>query len=144
LFHPERKNPHFKSSFILFFPLVVAVRIGAMNKTTQITSEVVRTTVMPLRLKTLSLGVLTAAHPRNAEDPTSMVLPGESHKRTEKLLTPDEVAILMDVKMSWLMDHVTRIEPIIPHIRIGKMVRFKWSAVAEWIDSLISTKPTWE
>jgi len=61
----------------------------------------------------------------------------------EKLLTPDEVVMLFDVKMSWVMDHVTRIEPIIPHIRIGKMIRFKRQAVMEWIDSMMNTKATW-
>jgi excisionase family DNA binding protein len=62
----------------------------------------------------------------------------------DKLLTPDEVAVLMDVKMSWVMDHVTRVEPIIPHIRLGKVIRFKRDAVVAWLDSLESTKPTWE
>jgi excisionase family DNA binding protein len=62
---------------------------------------------------------------------------------SEKLLTPDEVASLLDVKVSWLMDHVTRIEPIIPHIRIGKMIRFKRQAVMEWLDSMATTQPTW-
>ncbi|HLK65032.1 MAG TPA: helix-turn-helix domain-containing protein [Bryobacteraceae bacterium] len=64
--------------------------------------------------------------------------------RIEKLWTPDEVASLIDVKASWVMDHVTRIEPIIPHIRIGKMIRFKRQAVMEWLDSMVSTKATWE
>jgi excisionase family DNA binding protein len=62
----------------------------------------------------------------------------------EKLMTPDEVAMLVGVKMSWVMDHVTRVEPIIPHIRLGKMIRFKREAVLTWLDSLSSTKPTWE
>jgi excisionase family DNA binding protein len=62
----------------------------------------------------------------------------------ERLLTPDEVAVLMDVKMSWVMDHVTRVKPIIPHIRLGKVIRFKREAVLAWLDSLSSTKPTWE
>jgi len=62
----------------------------------------------------------------------------------EKLLTPDEVAVLIDVKMSWVMDHVTRVEPIIPHIRLGKVIRFNREAVIAWLDSLAITKPTWE
>jgi excisionase family DNA binding protein len=65
-------------------------------------------------------------------------------KGMEKLLTPDEVAKLLDVKMSWLMDHVTRIEPIIPHIRIGRMIRFRRQDVTQWLNSMVSTKPTWE
>jgi excisionase family DNA binding protein len=65
-------------------------------------------------------------------------------KGIEKLLTPDEVAILLDVKMSWVMDHVTRIEPIIPHLRIGKMIRFRRQDVTQWLDSMVSTKATWE
>ena len=61
----------------------------------------------------------------------------------EKLLTPDEVAMILEVKVSWVMDHVTRIEPIIPHIRIGKMIRFKRQAFMGWLDSLENTKATW-
>jgi len=70
-------------------------------------------------------------------------MPLRNRSANEKLLTPDEVAAMLDVKMSWLMDHVTRIEPIIPHVRIGKMIRFKGDAVIAWIDSLMNTKPTW-
>ena len=62
---------------------------------------------------------------------------------SETLMTPDEIVMLLGVKMSWVMDHVTRIEPIIPHIRIGKMIRFKRQAVMEWLDSLENTKATW-
>ena len=62
----------------------------------------------------------------------------------EKLLTPDEVAVLLDVKMSWVMDHVTRIEPIIPHLRIGRMIRFRQRDVIQWLDSMVTTKATWE
>jgi hypothetical protein len=51
---------------------------------------------------------------------------------------------MLDVKISWLMDHVSRVEPIIPHIRLGKMIRFKRNDVIAWIDSLISKKPMWE
>jgi excisionase family DNA binding protein len=61
----------------------------------------------------------------------------------EKFLTPDDIAALLDVKVSWVMDHVTRIEPIIPHVRIGKMIRFRRQEVMQWLDSLTSTKATW-
>jgi excisionase family DNA binding protein len=79
-------------------------------------------------------------------DPGPVRVKGGSNETVvrDKLLTPDEVAVLMDVKMSWVMDHVTRVEPIIPHIRLGKMIRFKREAVLAWLDSYSTTKPTWE
>jgi predicted DNA-binding transcriptional regulator AlpA len=78
------------------------------------------------------------------ETNTGIAIPFLGRGRNDKLLTPDEVAAMLDVKISWLMDHVSRVEPIIPHIRLGKMIRFKRNDVIAWIDSLISKKPMWE
>jgi hypothetical protein len=120
---PARKNPHFKSSLVLFSGPHYGSQSGVMNSSTTSATDMNGVAVMPTRRKASSRDGLVV---------------------TDKLLTPDEVALLLDVKMSWLMDHVSRIEPIIPHIRIGKVIRFKRAVVIDWLDSLISTKPTWE
>ncbi len=62
----------------------------------------------------------------------------------EKLLTPHEIAQYFDVTVPWVLDHVTRVEPIVPHIRMGKMIRFRISDVTNWLSSKTNTKPTWD
>jgi hypothetical protein len=60
----------------------------------------------------------------------------------DKLLTPQEVCQWMDVKMNWLKDHTTRSQPIVPHIRMGKVIRFRRTDIAEFIERQLSAKPT--
>jgi len=46
----------------------------------------------------------------------------------EELLTPVEVAQSLKVGVKWIMDHITRYEPIIPHVRMGRAIRFRLDA----------------
>ena len=62
----------------------------------------------------------------------------------EKLLTPHDIAQYFDVTVPWVLDHVTRVEPIVPHIRMGKKIRFRRTDVMEWLSSKTNTKPTWD
>ena len=39
----------------------------------------------------------------------------------EQLLTPDDVARWLRVKRKWVIEHTTRYEPIIPHVRAGRV-----------------------
>jgi hypothetical protein len=136
----RQKSPHLKSSFVLYSLTQLGVQSRVMH---EIIHTADNASWLSNRSNTVELGVPRSADQQKTHGPPSIALPGERQRRTEKLLTPDEVVILMHVKMSWLMDHVTRIEPIIPHIRMGKIVRFKRSSLAKWIDSLVSTKPKW-
>ena len=61
----------------------------------------------------------------------------------EKLLTARELALIIDVKLSWIMDHVSRVEPIIPHMRVGRVVRFR-PDIVNWFYLLTTTDPTWK
>src|ERR1700674_4703988 len=58
----------------------------------------------------------------------------------DKLLTPQEVCQWLDVKMQWLKDHTTRYEPIVPHVRMGKMVRFRRADVAAFLEQQVMAK----
>lgn len=50
---------------------------------------------------------------------------------SEQLLTPQEMAGILNVPVSWIYQH-TRLGPAaIPHIKMGKYVRFKASEVIE-------------
>ena len=106
-------NPHLESSSVRFPSPQFAVHSGSMSNS------------------------LLNASTKSA---LAMVLP--TGDRSGKLLTPCELATIIDVKLSWIMDHVTRIEPIIPHIRVGRKIRFR-PDVIDWFYSLLITKPTW-
>jgi len=54
----------------------------------------------------------------------------------EELLTVEDVAGLLKVKTSWVYDRISdefRIEDRLPHIRLGRYVRFERSAVLQFI-----------
>ena len=50
---------------------------------------------------------------------------------TEVLLTVPEVAELLGVERSWIQRAVKRGE--IPHLRLGRYLRFRETSIAEWI-----------
>ena len=61
----------------------------------------------------------------------------------EQLLTPDDVARWLRVERKWVVEHTTRYEPIIPHVRIGRAVRFRREDVERFISERVSAKPLW-
>jgi excisionase family DNA binding protein len=50
----------------------------------------------------------------------------------DRLMTAAEVADMLDVKVSWVRS-ATR-EGTIPHIRLGRWVRYRRSSVLAWIE----------
>lgn len=50
----------------------------------------------------------------------------------DELLTPDQVANLLQVKKQWLYDQVQR--QALPHVRLGKQLRFKSRDIQMFID----------
>jgi excisionase family DNA binding protein len=53
------------------------------------------------------------------------------------LLTVPEIASALKVPVSWIYDRVRRSGPEqIPHIKLGKYLRFRWAAVQQWLDTL--------
>ncbi len=57
-----------------------------------------------------------------------------------ELLTVADVATLLNVPKSWVYDR-TRMKGLecIPHIKLGKYVRFEESAIREWLRKLTET-----
>ena len=52
---------------------------------------------------------------------------------TDRLLTADDIAALLSVPVSWVREH-TRTGAI-PHIRLGRYVRYREADVLAWVDS---------
>ena len=53
---------------------------------------------------------------------------------TDRLLTAAEVAELLSVPKSWPLEQARA--DAIPHVRIGRYVRFRREAVLAWVDGL--------
>lgn len=61
----------------------------------------------------------------------------------ETLLKTADVARRMGVTESWVRDHVSRVEPIIPHVKIGALVRFRKQDLDAFIAAQVKSTPTW-
>jgi excisionase family DNA binding protein len=55
---------------------------------------------------------------------------------TDKLLDANEVAARLNVPVSWVRESVR--SGAMPHIRLGRYVRFDWLAVEEWLATCTS------
>lgn len=53
---------------------------------------------------------------------------------TGSLMTADDVAIMIGMSSDWIYEQVRRDR--IPHVRLGRYVRFRRESVDEWIVSL--------
>ena len=53
-----------------------------------------------------------------------------------ELLTPDQLCKLLQVRKSWLYDQVEAGR--LPHVRLGKQLRFRRSAIAEYLQQIAS------
>lgn len=62
----------------------------------------------------------------------------ESVSASSALLTADEVAAMLRVTAAWVYAQ-TRADRI-PHVRLGRYVRFRQDAIEEWVDGIESGK----
>jgi excisionase family DNA binding protein len=60
----------------------------------------------------------------------------------EPLLTPDELAILLGVKVVTIYDYVKREE--LPFLRVGRLLRFDRQVITDWIAARIRKNPVKE
>jgi excisionase family DNA binding protein len=51
----------------------------------------------------------------------------------DRLLTPQEVAEILAVSVAWVLDHSSRRRPLLPSVKLGKVVRFRREEVVEFI-----------
>lgn len=55
----------------------------------------------------------------------------------EELLTVAEVAAALKVPVSWVYERTRRAgTDRIPHFKLGKYLRFRWTTVREWLENL--------
>ena len=62
----------------------------------------------------------------------SQIQPNES-ETMEDLLTPEQVAKRLGVSPRWVRDHATRRSPRIPAVDLGSRMRFRPSAIEDFI-----------
>jgi excisionase family DNA binding protein len=54
----------------------------------------------------------------------------------DELLTVSEVATALKVPVSWVYERTRRSgTDQMPHFKLGKYLRFRWSAVREWLEN---------
>ena len=54
----------------------------------------------------------------------------------DRLLDVREAAALLNVRESWIYQHVReRAEDKLPHIKLGKYIRFSTQALTQWLES---------
>jgi excisionase family DNA binding protein len=59
----------------------------------------------------------------------------------ERLFTAKQVAERLGVSERWVRDHATRRNPRIRAVRLGPLLRFRWSDVQEFIAEFATRKP---
>lgn len=60
-------------------------------------------------------------------------------------LIPESAVIeMLGVSEQWLKDHRTRVEPIIPHVKLGRRILYPRRLVNEWMATLVESRPRWE
>ena len=78
-----------------------------------------------------------------AEELVPYVLPAKYFFKNDKLLTEEEAAkILRVTNMQWFRDHTTRLEPIVPHISMGRYNLYPEKALYVWIAENTETRTT--
>ena len=69
------------------------------------------------------------------DNAASVTLRSVSGVVDETLLTPSDVAEVLRVSISWVHERTRRHEPArLPHIKIGKYLRFRREDVLGWLD----------
>jgi excisionase family DNA binding protein len=51
----------------------------------------------------------------------------------ETLLTAGEVAKLLNVSVTWVLDHASRRRPLLQSVKLGKVVRFREADVRAFV-----------
>ena len=62
----------------------------------------------------------------------------------DDMISESVVMEWLGVTKQWLADHRTRVEPIIPHLLLGKEIRYSRCEVHGWLRQLAETRPRWE
>jgi hypothetical protein len=72
-----------------------------------------------------------------------LIQPPPKLKAPEDLLDAHDVAQMPSVNISWVHNHCTRVEPILPHLKLGSgrysMLRFKREDILKFIEENMVT-----
>lgn len=86
--------------------------------------------------------------PKFLDDPGSLIPTPASRQSLdtafssdERLLTAQEVAKRLSVSERWIRDHATRRSPRIRAVKLGPLLRFRWSDVHALVAELATHKP---
>lgn len=60
---------------------------------------------------------------------------GDVQETQDDFLTVQDVASRLRLAPSWVYDQARRASDPLPHYKIGKYLRFRWSDVLVWIES---------
>jgi len=74
-----------------------------------------------------------------ARSPNSTVV---TLQPSERLLSPQEVADRLGVSERWVRDHATRRSPRIRAVKLGPMLRFRWSDVEDFLSNQLVEDPS--
>jgi len=74
-----------------------------------------------------------------ARSPNSTVV---TLQPSERLLSPQEVADRLGVSERWVRDHATRRSPRIRAVKLGPMLRFRWSDVEDFLSNQLLEAPS--
>jgi len=62
---------------------------------------------------------------------------GQNPDSAEELLTVSEVAAALKVPVSWVYERTRRFgTDQMPHFKLGKYLRFRWSTIRDWLETL--------
>jgi hypothetical protein len=67
-----------------------------------------------------------------------------SPSQDDEYLTDEQICQILGVTKQWLRDHTTRVEPILPHIRLGRKIVYPRRVLFEWMNARVETRPNWE
>jgi excisionase family DNA binding protein len=65
-----------------------------------------------------------------------------SLRPTEQLLTPQQVADRLGVSERWVRDHATRRHPRILAVKLGPLLRFRWSDIEAFLSNQLLEDPS--
>jgi excisionase family DNA binding protein len=51
----------------------------------------------------------------------------------ERLMTPAEVAEMLSVSVTWVLDHASRRRPMLPSVKLGRAIRFHREEVESFV-----------
>ncbi len=74
-----------------------------------------------------------------ARSPNSTVV---TLQPSERLLSPQEVADRLGVSERWVRDHATRRSPRIRAVKLGPLLRFRWSDVEDFLSDQLLEDPS--